>query len=87
MSAYASKLSAGTEAFAANRQDMLGLVEHTVEDDAHGLPLARFVDGSGFDHVDNPSDAFHASGPRLDRGAIDPRDTRKVPGLALDTLW
>ncbi len=32
-------------------------------------------------------DAFYTSGRMLDNGIIDPRDTRKVLGFLLDTLW
>ncbi|MBL4869507.1 MAG: acyl-CoA carboxylase subunit beta [Robiginitomaculum sp.] len=33
------------------------------------------------------SDAFYTSGRLLDNGMIDPRDTRKVIGFALETCW
>jgi geranyl-CoA carboxylase beta subunit len=36
---------------------------------------------------DDQSDAFCSSGECLDQGIIDPRDTRKVLALALDTCW
>ncbi|MEM9058320.1 MAG: carboxyl transferase domain-containing protein, partial [Pseudomonadota bacterium] len=36
-------------------------------------------------HFDKQSDAFYTSGHCLDHGVIDPRDTRRVLGLALDT--
>ena len=36
---------------------------------------------------DRQSDAFYTSGHMLDQGVIDPRDTRKVIGFALDTCW
>ncbi len=36
---------------------------------------------------DCQSDAFYTSGHMLDQGVIDPRDTRKVIGFALDTCW
>ena len=32
-------------------------------------------------------DAFFTSGRMLDHGVIDPRDTRKVLGFLLETLW
>ncbi len=32
-------------------------------------------------------DAFYTSGRLLDQGIIDPRDTRKVLGFLLDTIW
>ena len=38
-------------------------------------------------HYDSQSDAFYTSGHMLDQGVIDPRDTRKVIGFALDTCW
>ena len=36
-------------------------------------------------HFDSQSDAFHTSGKMLDQGIIDPRDTRRVLGFALET--
>ena len=36
-------------------------------------------------HFDSQSSAFYTSGHILDDGIIDPRDTRKVIGFALDT--
>ena len=36
-------------------------------------------------HFDSQADAFYTSGRLLDQGVIDPRDTRKVIGFALDT--
>ena len=39
------------------------------------------------DHFDSQSDAFYTSGRLLDQGVIDPRDTRKVIGFALETCW
>ena len=36
-------------------------------------------------HFDGQSDAFYTSGRMLDQGIIDPRDTRKVLGFALET--
>jgi geranyl-CoA carboxylase beta subunit len=38
-------------------------------------------------HFDRQSGAFYTSGHCLDHGMIDPRDTRKVLGLLLDTVW
>jgi geranyl-CoA carboxylase beta subunit len=38
-------------------------------------------------HYDGQSDAFYTSGRLLDHGMIDPRDTRKVLGFALQTCW
>jgi geranyl-CoA carboxylase beta subunit len=37
------------------------------------------------DYFDAQSDAFYTSGRMLDQGVIDPRDTRKVLGFALET--
>ena len=37
------------------------------------------------EHFDRQSDAFYTSGRCLDHGVIDPRDTRKVLGFALET--
>ena len=37
------------------------------------------------EHFDSQSSAFYTSGRLLDQGMIDPRDTRKVIGFALDT--
>ncbi|MDX1571801.1 MAG: acyl-CoA carboxylase subunit beta, partial [Xanthomonadales bacterium] len=36
-------------------------------------------------HFDRQSDAFYTAGRCLDHGVIDPRDTRKVLGFALQT--
>ena len=38
-------------------------------------------------HFDKQADAFYTSGRVLDQGVIDPRDTRKVLGFALETCW
>ncbi len=38
-------------------------------------------------YFDNQADAFYTSGRLLDQGVIDPRDTRKVIGFALETCW
>ncbi|MDP6566840.1 MAG: carboxyl transferase domain-containing protein [Alphaproteobacteria bacterium] len=38
-------------------------------------------------HFDAQSDAFYTSGRLLDQGMIDPRDTRRVLGFALETIW
>ena len=38
------------------------------------------------DHFDSQADAFYTSGHMLDQGVIDPRDTRKVIGFALETI-
>ena len=38
-------------------------------------------------HFDKQSDAFYTSGQMLDQGVIDPRDTRRVLGFALETCW
>ena len=32
-------------------------------------------------------DAFYTSGLMLDHGVIDPRDTRKITGFILQTIW
>jgi geranyl-CoA carboxylase beta subunit len=37
-------------------------------------------------HFDKQSDAFYTSGRVLDQGVIDPRDTRRVLGFALETI-
>ncbi len=36
---------------------------------------------------DQQSDAFYTSGRCIDHGIIDPRDTRRILGFALDTCW
>ena len=36
---------------------------------------------------DRQSTSFYTSGRCLDHGIIDPRDTRKVLGFALQTIW
>lgn len=38
-------------------------------------------------HFDGQADAFYTSGQMLDQGVIDPRETRKVIGFALETCW
>ena len=38
-------------------------------------------------HYDKQSDAFYTSGRMLDDGLIDPRDSRKVIAMALQTCW
>ena len=38
-------------------------------------------------HYDKQSDAFYTSGRMLDDGLIDPRDSRRVLGMALQTCW
>lgn len=38
-------------------------------------------------HFDSQCDAFYSSGRMLDQGMIDPRDTRKICGFLLQTLW
>ena len=38
-------------------------------------------------HYDRQSSAFYTSGRMLDDGLIDPRDSRKVLGVALQTCW
>lgn len=38
-------------------------------------------------HFDRQASALYTSGRVLDHGVIDPRDTRKVIGFALDTCW
>ena len=38
-------------------------------------------------HFAEQSDAFYTSGRMLDQGVIDPRDSRRVVGFALDTCW
>ena len=38
-------------------------------------------------YFDSQSDAFYTSGRMLDQGMIDPRDTRRVLGFAIETCW
>jgi len=38
-------------------------------------------------YYENQEDAFYTSGRLLDQGVIDPRDSRKVIGFALETCW
>jgi geranyl-CoA carboxylase beta subunit len=38
-------------------------------------------------HYDRQSDAFYTSGRMLDDGLIDPRDSRQVLGMTLQTCW
>jgi geranyl-CoA carboxylase beta subunit len=39
------------------------------------------------EYFDDQSDAFYTSGRLLDQGIIDPRDSRRVLGFALETCW
>jgi geranyl-CoA carboxylase beta subunit len=39
------------------------------------------------EHFAPQSNAFYTSGRMLDHGVIDPRDTRKILGFALETCW
>jgi geranyl-CoA carboxylase beta subunit len=39
------------------------------------------------DHFAPQSNPFYTSGRMLDHGMIDPRDTRKILGFALETCW
>ena len=39
------------------------------------------------EHFDSQADAFCTSGRGLDNGIIDPKDTRKILGFALETCW
>jgi geranyl-CoA carboxylase beta subunit len=38
-------------------------------------------------HYDRQSGAFYTSGRMLDDGLIDPRDSRRVVAMALQTCW
>jgi geranyl-CoA carboxylase beta subunit len=49
-------------------------------DEARLAALERAI----VENFDAQSDAFHTSGRLLDDGVIDPRDTRRVLGLAFD---
>ncbi len=53
-----------------------------VDEDAIKAQEARIVA-----LFDAQEDAFYTSGRSLDHGVIDPRDTRKVLGFALETCW
>ena len=53
-----------------------------VDEDALQAQKARLIK-----HFDDQSDAFYTSGRLLDQGVIDPRDTRRVLGFALETVW
>jgi geranyl-CoA carboxylase beta subunit len=56
-----------------------------------GMPLDEsMLEGQKAELVrlfDSQSDAFYTSGRCLDHGVIDPRDSRKVLGFALETCW
>ena len=53
-----------------------------VDEDALAAQKQRLIK-----HFDDRSDAFYTSGRLLDQGVIDPRDTRRVLGFALETVW
>ena len=53
-----------------------------VDEDALRAQMERLIQ-----HFDDQSDAFYTSGRLLDQGVIDPRDTRRVLGFALETVW
>ncbi|WP_339715252.1 carboxyl transferase domain-containing protein, partial [uncultured Sneathiella sp.] len=53
-----------------------------VDEEALALQKQRLID-----HFDSQADAFYTSGRLLDHGVIDPRDSRKVIGFALQTCW
>ncbi|OUR79557.1 acetyl-CoA carboxylase carboxyltransferase subunit [Alphaproteobacteria bacterium 46_93_T64] len=53
-----------------------------VDEEALATQKQRLID-----HFDSQSDAFYTSGRMLDQGVIDPRDSRKVIGFALETCW
>jgi len=53
-----------------------------VDEEALAAQKQRLID-----HFDSQSDAFYTSGRMLDQGVIDPRDSRKVVGFALETCW
>jgi geranyl-CoA carboxylase beta subunit len=53
-----------------------------VDEEALAAQKQRLID-----HFDSQADAFYTSGRLLDQGVIDPRDSRKVLGFALQTCW
>lgn len=53
-----------------------------VDEDALAAQEQRLTE-----HFDRQSSSFYTSGRVLDQGIIDPRDTRKVLGFALETCW
>src|SRR5690606_5739576 len=53
-----------------------------VDEEALAAQKQRLID-----HFDSQADAFYTSGRLLDMGVIDPRDSRKVIGFALQTCW
>lgn len=61
-----------------------GAKRRGVEVDMEALAKQRQAIESIFN---SQNDAFTTSGKMLDCGMIDPRDTRRVLGVALDTLW
>ena len=56
-----------------------------------GIPLEEsMLEGQKQELIrlfDSQSDAFYTSGRCLDQGVIDPRDSRRVLGFALETCW
>ncbi len=60
----------------------VGAKRRGIELDEDALAQQR---GAVIAHYDRQSGAFYTSGRCLDHGIIDPRDTRKVLGFALDT--
>lgn len=53
-----------------------------VDEEALAAQKKRLIE-----HFDSQADAFYTSGRLLDQGVIDPRDSRKVIGFALQTCW
>ncbi len=50
-------------------------------------PMLQAQEEKVIAHYDRQSDAFYTSGRMLDDGLIDPRDSRAVLAMALQTCW
>ncbi|MEH6526175.1 MAG: carboxyl transferase domain-containing protein [Sneathiella sp.] len=75
----------GEQAATTMEQVARGVAERKgleVDEDAFAAQKVRLIH-----HFDSQADAFYTSGRLLDQGVIDPRDSRKVLGFALQTCW
>ncbi|USG60739.1 acyl-CoA carboxylase subunit beta [Sneathiella marina] len=75
----------GEQAATTMEQVARGVAERKgqdVDEEAFAAQKARLIH-----HFDSQADAFYTSGRLLDQGVIDPRDSRKVLGFALQTCW
>ncbi|MEH6544903.1 MAG: carboxyl transferase domain-containing protein, partial [Sneathiella sp.] len=75
----------GEQAATTMEQVARGVAERKgqeVDEEAFAAQKVRLIH-----HFDSQADAFYTSGRLLDQGVIDPRDSRKVLGFALQTCW